>query len=121
MTEPTSLKQMIQGLAAAETEVLQGVIKSESPLKIQIVNNDKLTIGESVTYVPKHLTDYKTTCTIIKDKGTINAPAESGDKLKDFQLENASIIIHNALKNGEKVHVLSFNHGKQYHVLGRVI
>ena len=30
------------------------------------------------------------------------------------------ITVHNALRTGEKVHVLSFNHGKQYFVLDRV-
>lgn len=119
-TEQTSIKGLFQGMAAGETEVLQGIVKSASPLKIQIVNDDKLVIGPNITYVPRHLTDYTTTCSISKgSKGSVNGPTSDGSRLTDFNF-SGSITVHNALKAGEKVHVLSFNHGKQYYVLDRI-
>lgn len=119
-TEKTSLKQLFQGIAGDGVEVLQGIVKSASPLKIQIVNDEKLTIGPNITYVPRHLTDYTTTCSLAKGaKGSVNGPANDGSRLTDFTF-SGSITVYNALKVGEKVHVLSFNHGKQYYVLDRV-
>jgi Protein of unknown function (DUF2577). len=119
--EKTSLKQLFQEIARkGNTEVLQGIVKSVNPLKIQIVNDEKLTIGSNITYVPKHLTDYTTTYTISKENNKINEPVSEGSGLTDFAL-SGSITIHNALQAGEKVHVLSFNHGKQYYVLDRVV
>lgn len=33
-TEKTSIKQLIQGMTSNEIEILQGIVKSESPFKI---------------------------------------------------------------------------------------
>lgn len=119
-TEKTSLKQLFQGITGGEVEVVQGIVKSASPLKIQIVNDEKLVIGANITYVPRHLTDYSTTCSLAKGiKGSVYEPADDGSRLTDFTF-SGSITVHNALKAGEKVHILSFNHGKQYYVLDRV-
>lgn len=119
-TEKTSLKGLFQGLAGEGVEVLQGVVKSASPLKIQIVNDEKLVIGQNITYVPRHLTDYTTTCSLAKgEKGSVYGPSTDGSRLTDFTF-SGSITVYNALKAGETVHVLSFNHGKQYYVLDRV-
>lgn len=119
-TEQTSLKGLFQGMAAGEVEVLQGVVKSASPLKIQIVNDEKLVIGPNITYVPRHLTNYTTSCSLAKGtKGSVYGPCSDGSRLTDFTF-SGSITVHNALKAGEKVHVLSFNHGKQYYVLDRI-
>ncbi|MFG6378606.1 MAG: DUF2577 domain-containing protein [Lachnospiraceae bacterium] len=119
--EKTSLKQLFQEIAGkGNTEVLQGIVKSVNPLKIQIINDEKLTIGSNITYVPKHLTDYTTTYTISKGSNKINEPVSDDSGLTDFAL-SGNITIHNALQAGEKVHVFSFNHGKQYYVLDRVV
>lgn len=119
-TEKTSIKQLIQQMTGDGVEVLQGIVKSANPLKIQIVNDEKLIIGPNITYVPRHLTDYTTTCSLSKgDKGSVYGPANDGSRLTDFTF-SGSITVYNALKAGEKVHVLSFNHGKQYYVLDRV-
>lgn len=119
----TSLKQLFQGMAGKDVEVVQGVVKSTSPLKIQVVNDDKLTIGQNITYVPWHLTDYSTEVTI--HWRTENSSGGSGDAAfasHSHAIEGRkAITIHNALKVGEKVHLLSFNHGKQYFVLDRVV
>lgn len=112
-TEKTSIKQLIQGMTSNEIEILQGIVKSESPFKIQIINDEKLVIGQNITYIPRHLTDYTTTCSLIKE--------EKGNDDNTFDCTfNGVLMVHNALKMGEKVHILSFNHGKQYYVLDRV-
>lgn len=121
-TEKTSIKQLFQGMVGDGAEVLQGIVKSASPLKIQIVNDEKLTIGPNITYVPWHLTDYTTEVTV--EWRTENASGGSGDAAYASHnhaiVGRKKIIVHNALKVGDKVHVLSFNHGKQYFVLDRV-
>lgn len=121
-TEKTSLKQLFQGIAGDGVEVLQGIVKSVGPLKIQIVNDEKLTIGPNITYIPRHLTDYSTEITV--SWRTENASGGSGGAA--YASHNhaitgrKAITVHNALKVGDRVHVLSFNHGKQYYVLDRV-
>lgn len=124
-TEKTSLKELFQGMAGDGVEVLQGIVKSASPLKIQIVNDDKLTIGPNITYVPRHLTDYKTEISgpNIQNYYYTGNSTESGTAPVSpphvHALGKIPVTVHNALKTGEKVHVLSFNHGKQYYVLDR--
>lgn len=124
-TEKTSLKQLFQGMAGDGVEVLQGIVKSASPLKIQIVNDDKLTIGPNITYIPRHLTDYKTEISgpNIQNYYYTGSSMESGTAPVSpphvHALGRIPVTVHNALKAGEKVHVLSFNHGKQYYVLDR--
>ena len=121
-TEKTSLKQLFQGMAGNGVEVLQGIVKSVGHIKIQIVNDEKLTIGPNITYIPRHLTDYSTEVTV--SWRTENASGGSGDAAyashSHSVIGRKAITVHNALKVGDRVHVLSFNHGKQYYVLDRV-
>lgn len=120
ISETTSIKQLIQGMTGDGVQVVQGIVKSVNPLKIQIVNDEKLTISAAITYVPRHLTDYTTTCSLAKgEKGSVYGPATDGSRLTDFTF-SGSITVYNALKVGETVHILSFNHGKQYYVLDRI-
>lgn len=104
-SEKTSLKQLFQGMTGGEVDVLQGIVKAASPLRIQIVNDEKLTISSNITYVPRHLTNYTTTADI------------SGDGIS---VKGAKVTVNNALQTGETVHVLSFKNGKQYYVLDRI-
>lgn len=121
-TEGTSIKQLFQSIAGESVEVWQGVVKSASPLRIQAVNDDKLVIGPNITYVPQHLTDYETEVTIHWQ--TVAASGGSGEAAFASHTHavegRKKIIVHNALKAGDKVHILSFAHGKQHFVLGRV-
>lgn len=125
-TEKTSIKQLIQQMTGDGVEVLQGIVKSASPLKIQIVNDEKLVIGPNITYVPRHLTDYKTEISgpNIQNYYYTGNSTESGTAPVSpphvHALGKIPVTVHNALKAGEKVHVLSFNHGKQYYVLDRI-
>lgn len=121
-TENTSLKQLIQGMTGGGAEVLQGIVKSTSPLKIQIVNDEKLIIGPEITYVPRSLTDYTVEVTV----GWQTESSSGGSGYDAYATHSHAVAgqktmtVHNALQAGEKVHVLSFNHGKQYYVLDRV-
>ena len=77
-SEQTSLKGLFQGMCGGDVQVLQGIVKSASPLKIQIVNDEKLVIGPNITYVPRHLTNYTTTCSLSKGtKGSVNGDRKS--------------------------------------------
>uniref|UniRef100_A0AAU8AX28 DUF2577 domain-containing protein n=1 Tax=Dulem virus 37 TaxID=3145755 RepID=A0AAU8AX28_9CAUD len=153
VSEKTSIKQLIQGMTGDGVEVIQGTVKSVNPLKIQIVNDNKLTISSAITYIPRHLTDYTTTVDIVQGTGSLNSGtakdgshthAYSGETdsggdpahthsyngttqgsahshaLSSFNIYKATMTVYNALKVGETVHILSFNHGKQYYVLDRI-
>ncbi len=122
----TSIKQAIQRMAKfGAPELLEGTVISESPLQIQIANDSKLIISEAITIVPRHLTKYKTTLDIKFSGDTVlDSTTEVNSlhthKLKDFNIFNAELTVHNELKKGEKVHVLALNHGKKFYVMDRV-
>ncbi|MCD8364693.1 MAG: DUF2577 domain-containing protein [Clostridiales bacterium] len=105
-TGSTSIKQLIQSMTGGEVGIYQGEVISASPLKIQIVNDSSLIITEANTYIPRHLTNYSTTVNITNGSGSDNT--------------GASMTVHNALKSGDTVHILSLYNGKQYYVLDRV-
>lgn len=122
----TSIKQMIQNISQkGRAELVQGMIISTAPLKIQVLNDSKLVISERITVVPRHLTDYETEMDIVwsgetaisSDTNTVDAHAH---KLLDFNLYKAKAIVRNALKAGEIVHLIVLQNGKKYYVLDRV-
>ena len=119
----TSLKQLFQTLSSDSGEVMQGIVTSVSPLRIQMVNDEKLIITDRITIVPWHLTNYTTTCTITWK--TENKSGGAGEAA--FSSHNHDIIgtknitINNALKVGEKVYVLALNNKKKYFILDRVV
>lgn len=118
----TSIKELFQSMGGAGAQVLQGIVKSASPLKIQIVGDDKLTVGPNNVYVPRHLTDYDTEVTVQWQTESVSGGSGAAAYASHAHpiVGRKAIRIHNALKAGERVHVLSFNHGKQYYVLDRV-
>lgn len=121
-TEATSFKQLFQSMTGGEVTVIQGKVISTSPLKVQAVNDEKLTIYQNSLFVPRHLTDYTTEVTVNWE--TNNASGGSGESAYASHNHGITgrkkIIVHNALKVGETVHLLSLNHGKQYYILDRV-
>ena len=121
----TSLKQLFQSMSVSGIEFLQGTVISASPLKIQITNDEKLIINERITIVPWHLTDYTTQATYTVGGGALDAETNvvsaHSHKLVTYTLTKGTLTVHNALKVGEKVHVLSLNNGKKYYVLDRVV
>lgn len=99
---PTGLKQLFQSMQVAEMEMLEGTVIKAAPLEIKVENDDKLTIGDDITYVPEHLTDH----VVLVSIGSNTSKTE--------------MTIYNSLKKDDRVHLLSFAEGKQYYVLDRV-
>lgn len=118
-----SLKGIFQGMIPADAELMQGTVIAVGPLKIQMTNDEKLIINERITVVPRHLSDYTTECTVYWR--TENTSGGSGDASFSSHSHAISgrkgIVIHNALKVGDAVYVLSLNNGKLYYVLDRVV
>lgn len=98
-----------------------GTVTSVSPLRVQITN--LLTIPESLLIVPEKLTDYTIEVTPLSWV-TENTSGGSGDS--SFSSHNHSIvgkkkiIIHNALKVGDKVALLRKTGGQAYYILDRL-
>ena len=86
------------------------------------MNDEKLTINANSLYVPRHLTDYDTEVTI----NWRTEDESGGGGWAEFAAHSHAIVgrkkirVHNALKIGDRVHLLAFNHGKQYYILDRV-
>lgn len=131
--EQTSLKGLFQEMIPDSMGVVRGKVVSASPLKIQVVNDDKLLLSENLLCVPRHLSDYTTTCDLTLGTGSLSSQTKSdgqhgghisGDgthshALASFNIYGASLKVHNALKVGDMVYLLSFNEGKKYYVLDR--
>ena len=147
--EQTSLKGLIQGMIPDSMGVVMGKVVSASPLKIQVVNDDKLLLTENLICLPRHLSDYTTTATFTVGRGSLNSVTTvsgnhehsggshgghtggSGEHehgagphnhpLASFTLTQGTLTVHNALRVGETVYLLSFNEGKKYYVLDREV
>ena len=125
LNELTSIKSMFQSMIPDFTGVVLGKVISVSPLKIQVVNDDKLILNENLVIVPKHLTDYMTACDITLGNGKLDSKTKKAPaglyELESFNIYNATLKIHNALKIEDTVYLLSFNEGKKYYILDREV
>ncbi|MCD8216684.1 MAG: DUF2577 family protein [Clostridiales bacterium] len=52
--------------------------------------------------------------------GSVGSAGSHGHSIESITITGASMTVHNALKAGDTVHVLSLYNGKQYYVLDRV-
>lgn len=125
MANETSLKEIFQGMMFDSAELMQGTVVSANPLKIQMVNDEKLIINSRIAVVPRHLSDYTATITLTVGSGSLSGATaiveNHSHSLNSFGLTKGTITVHNALKVGESVYVLSLNRGKLYYVLDRVV
>jgi hypothetical protein len=123
INEPTSFKECVQSMMSEPMAVLRGEVISEKPLEIQVVNDKKMTLHENIMCLPRHLTDYTTTCDIKLGGGTLDSQTNSVEghshRLTTFSITGAEIKVYNSLKYGEMVYILSFNKGKKYYILDR--
>lgn len=121
--EATSFKQLFQGMVPQGTTVVSGKIVGTGPLKIQIENDSKLIVSGSVVLVPRWLTDFSVTIDIALGNGSINSRTNTVSShqhtLETFNISSATMTVHNALKTGDEVYLLSFNDGKNYLVIDR--
>lgn len=98
-----SLKGLIQGLHVNEIKILEGEVVSANPLRITLASDAKMTLGAAALCVPAQIAgDYK---------AEISLSEQSGGRVM--------AIIHNTLRVGERVYLISVNSGKKYFVLGR--
>ncbi len=86
-------------LAEKPCEVLFGTVKNDAPLEILV--EQKFTLGEAQLIIPKALTEYELEITM--------------DEVKK------KITIHNALKSGEMVVLIRAVGGQVYYVADRVV
>ena len=119
----TSLKQLFQGLSGDTGEIMQGTVISTGPLRIRMENDEKLVITDRITIVPRHLTNYTTTCTISwSTESKSGGAGEAAFASHSHGVAGTkSITINNALQVGEKVFVLALSNGKKYYILDRVV
>ena len=126
--DPMSIKQIFQQMVPEAMEIIQGRVTSVSPLAIQAINDDKLTLTGNILCVPRHLSTYQTTVDISVGAGGISSSTGNGfpssveehtHSLTTFNVRSASMTVYNGLKVGDIVYILSFNHGKKYYVIDR--
>lgn len=123
---PTSIKQLIQGMVPDDIGVVGGIVTRESPLEITLANDAKMVLTQNTLILPEWLTDVDKSVDIMLQGGNISAPTGGDDGegthmhyLSDFNIYGAKMVIHNSLRKGESVLLLSFNKGKQYYILDR--
>jgi len=122
MGQETSLKELLQGMTPDSVELMRGTVTQASPLKIQMEGDPKHIITDRITVVPRHLTNYTTTCTI----NWVSDNRSGGSGYDAFASHNHGITgtkpitINNALVVGDVVYVLSLNKGKLYYILDRI-
>jgi len=76
--EPTSIKELLQGLVPEAMAVIQGKVIAENPLEIQVINDEKLILKKNNICLPRHLSTYKTTIDIALGSGGIDSVTKSG-------------------------------------------
>jgi hypothetical protein len=95
------------------TDIRTGVVTNVKPLTIQIT--PQFILPSEVLIVPKHLTDYKV-------KVSFNWNTEVADTHKHIvqSEQEKDLIVHNALKIGDKVALLRQKGGQFYYILDRI-
>lgn len=112
----TSLKQLFQGMQVTEMTLVEGVVTNSSPLTVKL-KNDNLELNQNVLTVPCQLSDYQVGCDLSALAKSINAtPA-----ISKLVISGGVLTIHNGLQKGDTVILLSYNSGKKYYVLDRVV
>lgn len=131
----TSIKSIIQELAPEQIRLMLGTVVSEGPLKVQALNDDKLTIPEDLLIVPQWLTDHIYPIYIETEWYEKPDPnmEELGPTFDDHCIypcsgvpapkhyyKTTKIKINNHLKTGDMVYMLAFSGGKKYLVIDRI-
>ncbi len=147
--KPTSLKGLIQSLQIKDMDIIQGIVISENPLKIQVIGDEKLILTQNIICLPRHLTDYKTTVDIMANGDTISGESQTASSgghthtggeheghqnnggshthtggehshgIDVLNVKRAEMTVYNALKISDIVFILSFNRGAKYYILDR--
>jgi len=102
-----------------------GTVTSVNPLKIQVTN--QFILPKSVLIIPEHLTDYEIEVTVKDSYGwdTKYKSGGSGDPAfashnHDIAFSRKKILVHGALKVGDKVALMRKQGGQFYYILDRL-
>ena len=76
--EATSLKQLFLSMLPKDGGIVVGTVTKESPLTIQIENDEKLEISGSALLVPRNLPDYQVKVDIALADGKIDSNTHGG-------------------------------------------
>lgn len=130
MSEPSSLKEMFQGMVPQSISLCSGKVTSTSPLAVQISNRSKMVATGITLACPKRLTDYTVYMTVdhvtgehththtITDTYTGGGSASNETHSHSYKGKKA-FLVHDALNVGEEVYLLNFNNGEMYYILDR--
>lgn len=109
---PTSLKQMIQGMMPDPPGVLEGSVTNESPLQITLANDAKMVLSQNSLILPEWLTDMEKTIDISLDGGNIFSKTGLEDEQGAHRHEGGEHEGH-TIENGKHIH----EDGKHEHEL----
>lgn len=108
MSQSTSIRELLQkSLDMRPSNMVQGVVKSLSPLEIQVLNDAELLVTESNVFVPRHLTNYEVD---IQLAGSI-----AGE-----YIGRRKATVYNGLKKDDMVYMFAYNRGALYYILDKV-
>jgi hypothetical protein len=96
---------------AKPADLRVGTVTSTSPLAVQITN--QFVLPDSMLIVPESLTDHEV-------EVTVDWSTESAEGHKHSVTGKKTMIIHGALKTGDKVALLRKRGGQSYLILDRV-
>ena len=99
--------------ASKPVQVCFGKVTSSSPL--QILVDQKMTLGSAQLVVPEHLTDYEIEMTV-KDWNT-----ETSSNHTHPIKGKKKVVMHGALKSGDKVLLVREQGGQKYIVIDRMV
>ncbi len=99
-TSISELIKQIAGNSVSTSDVYEGKVTGVSPLKITLVNDEKIVLSSVNLVVPEHLRKKSSPVT--------------------FDGVTKYVTIFEDLKVGDKVYLLTYNSGKKYFVLDRI-
>ena len=76
--QATSFKQLFLSMLPKDSGIVVGTVTKESPLTIQIENDEKLEISGSALLIPRNLTDYQVKVDIALAGGKIDSNTHVG-------------------------------------------
>ena len=98
VTDDNSLKQLLQSLVKTDTQIYEGVVRTESPLSIKITGVNNVVLTEQSLIIPKEMREH-----------TINVEIDSEKKK----------VKCSGLKKSEEIYLLTVNNSNQFFILGR--
>lgn len=106
--------------AADPSTFMFGTVVAESPLKIQLDEDNKILLTKEFLVVPKSLTDYEVEIEIVEEKKT-EKDLKGTEYEHDHKIKgNVKIKVLNHLETGDRVTLVRQSGGQKYFVAGKV-